>query len=111
MELNITTATLMAGSTVVDEYLAVKVDGTQTSATGQFVYGIVRTAAKQANSSMEVVTGGECYATAAATTTAGQPLTGAANGRLTPATIGTHDVCAHALEAASAGEVFRVILR
>ena len=110
MERNIITASMVA-PTVVDEYLAVKVDGTQTSATGNFVYGIVKTAAKQDGASMEVVTGGEFYATAAATITAGQALTGAASGRLTPATIGTHDVVAHALEAASSGEVFRVILR
>ncbi len=58
---------------------------------------------------MEVVTDGECYATAAAAISAEAPLTGAASGRLTTATIGTHKITAWALEAASgAGSVFRV---
>jgi hypothetical protein len=108
MELNIQTASMVA-STVVNEYLGVGVDGVITGSTGDFVYGIVRTPASANGGSMEVVTDGECYGTAAAAISVEAPLTGAANGRLTTATLGTHKVCAWALEAASsAGDIIRV---
>jgi hypothetical protein len=108
MELNIQTASMVA-STVVNEYLAVGVDGVATGSTGDYVYGIVRTAAASNGGSMEVVTDGEFYGTSAAAIAVEAPLTGAANGRLTTATIGTHKICAWALEAASgAGEVIRI---
>ncbi len=109
MYLNITTATMIPSS-VVDQYRAVGASGSLTSATGDWVYGIVKTPAKEDGASMEVVTGGECYAIAGEDVTIGSRLTGGSNGELVIGIVGTNEIVAHALETAAAGDVFRVKL-
>ena len=85
---------------------AVTADGNLTGATGAIVYGIIHIGATTADAT-ELVTGGEVDALLNGTTAiaVGDPLTGAAAGKLIKATIGTHHVCAIALEAASADNV------
>lgn len=111
MELNIQTDTIVPSS-VLTQYTAVGADGVATAATGDFVMGIVRTPNKEENSSCEIVTRGDrCYAMVGAVVAAETLLTGGANGRLVAATLGTHQVYAVALEAASAaGDVIEVKL-
>ena len=111
MEQNIQTDTMYPAS-VLTQYSAVGADGVATAATGDFVYGLVRTPNSVANSSCEVVTRADrCYAIAGGAVSAEALLTGGASGRLVAATLGTHQVYAVALEAASAaGDIIEVKL-
>lgn len=88
---------------------AVTADGNLTGATGAIVYGIIHIGATTADAT-ELVTGGEVDALlngsgSGNSIAIGDPLTGAAGGKLIKGTVGTHHVCAIALEAASADNV------
>ena len=116
MERNITTVTMVPDAQV-DAYLAVDVTGTITAATGDVVYGIVKTRIQEAGESIEVVTEGECYATAGEAIALGSLLTGGADGKLMLArktidfvgsTFTIDDPFYIALEDAAIDEVFTV---
>ena len=86
------------------EGFAVKIDGTLTSSTGDYVYGIV-SMGRPAGEASEIIVSGECEAEvdASSAISVGSPLTGGADGRLEPATIGSHIIRAIAKEALASG--------
>ena len=111
MERNLVRSTVVPSSSLEGkEYYAVKVDGALTSAAGDAVYGIVERG-RPAGEPSVVVVGGEYWAYVGEDVSAGDWLTGGADGKLVKATAGTNYACAIALESASANNLCRVMIR
>ena len=76
------TCVSMVPAVQVDQYQALKVDGSIVGAASDFIYGICRTGNEAANESIEVVREGQCYAIAGEAISAGDILVGGADGKL-----------------------------
>lgn len=99
------TSVVNSSSSLEDkEGFAVKVNGTLTSATGDYVYGII-SKGRPAGEASEIIVSGECEAevNASSAISVGSPLTGGANGRLVLTTVGSHIIRAIAKEAKASG--------
>lgn len=103
MNLNHVTATIVSASDLsTKEGYAVGVSGALTAATGATIYGIIKRPARGANEGTEIVVSGEVSAIAGGSFAAGDPVTGAADGKVVKATIGTHFPRGYAKTAAAA---------
>lgn len=121
MERNLVRSNIIAGEDLTGkEYYLVGVDGKLTTATGQQPYGIVEVAAAS-GAPIGVVVGGEYWVYVGEAVSAGDPLTGGADGKAMKATNGTIDTSAGsftlnlpfaiALEDAQADSLCLVLIR
>lgn len=103
MQRNIKTAVVVSTTDLSKKRLfAVDVAGALTAATGATIFGIVNRPASAAGEGSEVIVSGETDCIAGGSFDAGDPLTGAADGKIVKATIGTHLVRGIAMKSAAA---------